>query len=66
MRSPQTERNEGTHSKMDGALLVVASLIAAVQLNKEEIRNTPSVRSAIGQTIQLARMIWTTIESVGR
>lgn len=43
--------------KVDGALLVAASVIAAVRLNKEEIRNTPKVQYAVGESVQLARMV---------
>jgi len=34
--------------KVDGALLVAASVVAAVRLNREEIQNSPKVQSAIG------------------
>ena len=43
--------------KLDGALLVAASVIAAVRLNKEEIKNTPKVQYAIAESMQLARMV---------
>jgi len=44
-------------SKQQGALLVAASLIAAVRLNKEEIKNSPAVHAKIADSIRLARMV---------
>ena len=38
-------------------ILLAASLIAAVRLNRDEIKNTPIVQAKIGDSIQLARMI---------
>jgi len=44
--------------KQNVAILIAASIIAAVRLNKEEIKNTPRVQARIADSIQLARMIW--------
>lgn len=45
------------------AILVAASLIAAVKLAREEIKPTPKVHSAIADSIRLAEMIWKRIEN---
>jgi hypothetical protein len=44
------------------AILVGASLIAAVRLAREEIKSSPKVQATIGDAIQLAEMIWHRIE----
>jgi hypothetical protein len=38
-------------------LLIAASLIAAVRLNREEIKSSPVVHSKIADSIRLAEMI---------
>lgn len=48
--------------KSKNALLVAASLIAAVRLAREEIKPTPKVMAAISDSIRLAEMIQKQIE----
>jgi len=43
--------------KPNAALLIAASLIAAVRLNREEIKSSPIVYSKIADSIRLAEMI---------
>jgi len=43
--------------KPNAGLLVAASLIAAVRLNREEIKSSPAVHSKIADSIRLAEMI---------
>ena len=43
--------------KPNAALLIAASLIAAVRLNREEIKPSPVVHSKIADSIRLAEMI---------
>ena len=43
--------------KPNAVLLIAASLIAAVRLNREEIKSSPSVNSKIAHGIRLAEMI---------
>jgi hypothetical protein len=45
--------------KSNAVLLIAASLIAAVRLNREEIRSSPSVHAKIADSIRLAEMIQT-------
>ena len=40
------------------AILVAASLICAVRLAREEIRNSPKVVATISESIWLAEKIW--------
>jgi hypothetical protein len=49
--------NNKVEKKSNGALLVAASLIAAVRLNRDEIRSSPTVHSKIADSIRLAEMI---------
>jgi len=44
-------------SKTSAAVLIAASFIAAVRLNREEIRPSPSVTAKIADSIRLAEMI---------
>lgn len=48
--------------KSKNALLLAASLIAAVRLAREEIKPTPKVISTISDSIRLAEMIQKQIE----
>ena len=43
--------------KPNAAILIAASLIAAVRLNREEIKSSPIVYSKIADSIRLAEMI---------
>ncbi len=43
--------------KPNAAILIAASLIAAVRLNREEIKSSPVVHSKIADSIRLAEMI---------
>jgi hypothetical protein len=43
--------------KNETALFLAASLIAAVRLNREEIKSSPAVQSKIADSIKLAEMI---------
>ena len=43
--------------KPNAVLLIAASLIAAVRLNREEIKPSPAVYSKIADSIRLAEMI---------
>ena len=48
--------------KTKNALLIAASLIAAVQLAREEIKPSPKVISMVNDSIRLAEMIQKQIE----
>lgn len=51
-----------SENKLKGALLVSASIIAAVRLAREPIKNSPQVVGAIADSIKLAQMILNRIE----
>ena len=53
-RRKATNKEEG---KPNAVLLIAASLIAAVRLNREEIKSSPIVQSKIADSIRLAEMI---------
>jgi len=55
-RKMESLRN-GSEKKPNAALLIAASVIAAVRLNREEIRPSPSVTAKIADSIRLAEMI---------
>jgi hypothetical protein len=49
--------NNKEEKKPTAVLLIAASLIAAVRLNREEIKSSPTVHSKIADSIRLAEMI---------
>jgi hypothetical protein len=49
--------NNKEENKPNAVLLIAASLIAAVRLNREEIKSSPTVHSKIADSIRLAEMI---------
>jgi hypothetical protein len=51
--------------KRTGALLIAASIIAAVRLRGVEIKPCPAVSCAIADSVKLARMVLEKIEKGG-
>lgn len=45
-----------------GALLIAASIVAAIRLRGEPITRSPKVLSTVSDSVQLARMIWQEIQ----
>lgn len=56
-KNNHNNHNNKEEGKTKGAILIAASLIAAVRLNKEEIKPSPVVCSKIADSIRLAEMI---------
>ena len=54
---PNNPNNNKEEKKPNAVLLIAASLIAAVRLNREEIKSSPIVYSKIADSIRLAEMI---------
>jgi hypothetical protein len=46
-----------TDERLNGALLVAATLTAAIRLRGEPINNSPKVMATIHDSIKLARMV---------
>ena len=46
-----------TNDKMDGAVVVAASIVAAIRLRGEPIKRSPKVVSTVADSIHLARMV---------
>jgi hypothetical protein len=46
-----------TEDRQRGALLIAASLIAAIRLRGEPVNNSPKTLSTIEDSVQLARMV---------
>ena len=57
VESPIIKPNNKEEKKPNAVLLIAASLIAAVRLNREEIKSSPIVYSKISDSIRLAEMI---------
>ena len=53
----------GPDDRLKGALLVAATLTAAIRLRGEPIENTPKVISTIHDSVKLARMVLRTLNS---
>jgi hypothetical protein len=56
-RRPENNCNNKDEKKPNAAILIAASLIAAVRLNREEIKPSPVVHAKIADSIRLAEMI---------
>jgi malic enzyme len=59
-RAKERDRDQSPHHNSDkskSALLIAASMIAAVRLHKEEIKSSPKVHAGIADSIALAEMI---------
>ena len=56
-RKKLNNNNKEEERKPSAVLLIAASLIAAVRLNREEIKSSPVVHSKIADSIRLAEMI---------
>ena len=57
-RSSGPNNNNNKEAKSPNSmLLIAASLIAAVRLNREEIKSSPAVYAKIADSIRLAEMI---------
>jgi hypothetical protein len=55
-RNPLCQRRQ-PQGKMDGAVVVAASIVAAIRLRGEEITRSPKVVSVISDSIRLAQMV---------
>jgi hypothetical protein len=53
----------GTDDRLKGALLVAATLTAAIRLRGEPIDNTPKVIATIHDSVKLARMVLRTLNA---
>lgn len=51
--------------KENGALLIAASIIAAIRLRGEPVTRSPKVLATVGDSIQLARLVWQRIQKDG-
>jgi hypothetical protein len=49
----------------NGALLIAASIAAAIRLRGEPITRSPKVISTVSESVQLARMVWEKVQAVG-
>jgi hypothetical protein len=56
-RSVNNANNNKEAKRPDSVLLIAASLIAAVRLNRDEIKSSPVVYAKIADSIRLAEMI---------
>ncbi len=57
---PEPPNSDDRHK---GALLVAATLVAAIRLRGEPIANTPKVISTIHDSIKLARLVLRTLNA---
>jgi hypothetical protein len=59
-RNPACLRKQAP--KQDGALLIAASIVAAIRLRGEPITHSPKVTATVADSLQLARMVLTRLE----
>jgi hypothetical protein len=48
----------------NGAMLIAASIIAAIRLRGEPITRSPKVISTVSDSVTLARMVWEKVRAV--
>jgi hypothetical protein len=51
--------------KENGALLIAASIIAAIRLRGEPVTRSPKVLATVSDSVQLARLVWQRIHADG-
>jgi hypothetical protein len=56
-RNPLCQRNRPANGKIDGAVLIAASIVAAILLRGEPIKKSPKVVATISESVRLARMV---------
>jgi hypothetical protein len=59
-RNPACLRKQAP--KQDGALLVAASIVAAIRLRGEEIKSSPKLVATINDSVRLARLVMAEME----
>jgi len=59
-RNPACLRKQSP--KQDGALLIAASIVAAIRLRGEPITHSPKVAATVADSLQLARMVLARME----
>lgn len=55
--SPECYRRARTGARTENAKLIAASVIAAIRLNRDDIKNTPIVHAKINDSLKLAELI---------
>ena len=64
-RNPACQKRSQPAPAMKGALLVAASIVAAIRLRGEPIKPSPKVVSTVSDSVQLARMVVARLERDG-
>jgi hypothetical protein len=61
-RNPLCQRKQQPNGKMDSAVVVAASIVAAIRLRGEPITQSPKVVATISDSVRLVRMIVANLE----
>lgn len=62
VQNPACARRKGKESKTDGAVLVAASVVAAIRLRGQDIKPSPKLTATIKDSIELARRVLTELQ----
>ena len=62
--SPDCAKRVRTQGRSENAKLIAAAVIAAIRLNREEIKNSPAVHSKVADSLKLAEMIVAKMKSL--
>lgn len=60
--SPECHRRARMAARTDNARLIAAAVIAAIRLNREEIKDSPVIQRKIADSLRLAEMIVATMQ----
>jgi hypothetical protein len=63
--SPDCAKRTRAEGRSENAKLIGAAVIAAIRLNKEEIKNSPAVHSKVADSLRLAEMIISKMKNLG-
>jgi hypothetical protein len=66
-RNPSCEQRrlrQPAGGKLDGAVLIAATMVAAMRLRGEEVKSSPKVTATVADSIALARMVLARMERV--
>lgn len=55
--NPQCVKRRSKESKTDGAVLVAASVVAAIRLRGQEVKPSPKLTATIKDSVELARLV---------
>ena len=57
-QNPACLKRKNNQPRTDGALLIAASIVAAIRLRGEEIKPSPKLEAVVHDSIKLTKTVW--------